>query len=147
MHPRSMIAKSPRWPGRQGLGAGPRSQGSGPLCASWEPGEPQPGSQGSIHSAGGGRGTHGHLKARVEGVSPPACALRRQRVRVSGNLSRAVLLPSLPGNLPAGEPVAQLQRYSDFHISLGSRAGSTNRAMPRGTLGCWQRSRPDFCWK
>ena len=135
MHPRIMNPKSTRWPGRQGQGAGPRSQGSGPLCASREPGEPQPGSKGSIHSAGGGRGTRGDLKARVEGVPPPTCALGRQRARVSGNLSRGVLLPSLPGTFQQGSLWPQLQRYSDFHISLGSRAGSTNRAMPRGTLG------------
>ena len=145
MHPRSMNPKFPRWPGRQGRGAGPRSQGSGPLSASREPREPQPGSQGSIRSAGGGRGTRGDLKARVEGVPPPTCALGRQRARVSGNLSRAVLLPSLPGNLPAGEPVAPTPEAPRLpHVSR-QQGREHRQGHAHGTLGCWQRSRPDSC--
>ena len=34
--------------------------------------------------------------------------------------------------------MAPTPRHPDFHMSLGSRAGSANRAMPRGTVG-WSR--------
>ena len=104
MHPRSMNAKSPQWPGRQGQGSwaqvtglrpslcltGTRGTpawltGQHPFCRWWQGDTRRPESQ-------GGRCTS------------PAWALGRQRAQVSGNLSRGMLLPSLPGNLPAGQP-------------------------------------------